>query len=42
MHYYLELDENEIADELACPPGTVKSRLHYARQRLKQLLHPIW
>jgi len=41
LHYYLELDENEISHELACPPGTVKSRLHYARRRLKQLLRPI-
>jgi len=29
-----EMEINEIADELDIPPGTVKSRLHYARARL--------
>jgi RNA polymerase sigma-70 factor (ECF subfamily) len=32
---------HHIADLLDCPPGTVKSRLHYALKRLGQLLHPI-
>ena len=29
-----EMEITEIADELDIPPGTVKSRLHYARARL--------
>ena len=29
-----EMEISEIADELDIPPGTVKSRLHYARARL--------
>ena len=39
--YYLGLSEAEIASELDCPPGTVKSRLHTARQKLRDLL-PTW
>jgi RNA polymerase sigma-70 factor (ECF subfamily) len=30
LHHYLGLSSNEIADVLAVPAGTVKSRLHYA------------
>ena len=41
MRYYLDMSEVEMASELDCPPGTVKSRLHAARQRLRQLL-PRW
>jgi len=32
----------EIADVLSLRPGTVKSRIHRARQRLKTLLEPYW
>jgi RNA polymerase sigma-70 factor (ECF subfamily) len=42
LRYYLGLSEAEMADELACPPGTVKWRLHAARRRLQTLLHPLW
>jgi RNA polymerase sigma-70 factor (ECF subfamily) len=28
----------DIAEILAIPPGTVKSRLHYARQRLRRFI----
>ena len=30
LHHYLDLSAVEIADMLEIPPGTVKSRLHYA------------
>jgi RNA polymerase sigma-70 factor, ECF subfamily len=35
---WAELDQPEIADALAIPPGTVKSRLSRARQRLQAAL----
>jgi RNA polymerase sigma factor (sigma-70 family) len=38
LHYFNELSVEEIADALGCRPGTVKSRLHKARQRLRGLL----
>lgn len=41
LRYYLDLSEAELAEELACPPGTVKWRLHTARQRLRALLRPL-
>jgi len=41
LRYYLDLSETEMADQLACPPGTIKSRLHTARHRLRSLL-PSW
>ncbi|HIC88848.1 MAG TPA: sigma-70 family RNA polymerase sigma factor, partial [Anaerolineae bacterium] len=41
LRYYLELSEAEMAEELACPLGTVKWRLHAARQRLQRLLRPL-
>jgi RNA polymerase sigma-70 factor (ECF subfamily) len=42
MRYYLNLSEAEMADELACPPGTVKWRLYAAQKRLRMLLRPLW
>ena len=36
LHYTLELDITEISRALHLPPGTVKSRLYYARQELKK------
>lgn len=42
LRYYLGLSEAEMADELACPPGTVKWRLHAARKHLQTLLRPLW
>jgi RNA polymerase sigma-70 factor (ECF subfamily) len=37
--YYLNgLSLQEIADILGCPVGTVKSRLHYGRENLRELL----
>lgn len=38
LHYYGGLSNQEIAGVLRIPPGTVRSRLHTARQRLKNLL----
>lgn len=40
LRYYLGFSEAEIAAEQACPPGTVKWRLHVARKRLRKLLTP--
>jgi RNA polymerase sigma-70 factor (ECF subfamily) len=41
LRYYLSLSENEMSAYLDCTPGTVKSRLHRAKRRLRQLL-PAW
>jgi RNA polymerase sigma-70 factor (ECF subfamily) len=42
LRYYLGLSEAEMAEELGCPPGTVKWRLHAARKRLRMLLGTLW
>lgn len=41
QRYYLGLDEAEMSLRLAVQPGTVKWRLHRARERLRKLL-PAW
>jgi RNA polymerase sigma-70 factor, ECF subfamily len=41
QRYYLGLSEAEMARAADCPPGTVKSRLHAARGRLRTLLQPL-
>jgi RNA polymerase sigma-70 factor (ECF subfamily) len=38
MFYLDEMSIVEIAEALSLPVGTVKSRLHYARLRLKENL----
>lgn len=38
LHHYLGLDTAELAATLGVPPGTVKSRLHYAMQALRAAL----
>jgi RNA polymerase sigma-70 factor (ECF subfamily) len=38
MRYFLDMSDAEVSAELAVPPGTVRRRLHYARQRLRKLL----
>lgn len=39
--YYLDLHGSALARALAAPPGTVRRRLHDARERLRQVL-PAW
>jgi RNA polymerase sigma-70 factor, ECF subfamily len=41
MRYYLDLTDVEAASRLQVPPGTVRRRLHDARERLRHLL-PAW
>lgn len=38
LHYYEGYSTDEIAQMLSCRPGTVRSRLFRARERLKKLL----
>ncbi len=38
LRYFLELPEREIAAAIGRPPGTVKSRLHRASQRLRAVI----
>jgi RNA polymerase sigma-70 factor (ECF subfamily) len=39
LHYVHELSVPEIADILGASPGTVYSRLHYARRRIRERLN---
>ena len=38
LYYLYGFSTEEIADKLHIPPGTVSSRLHTARERLRELL----
>ena len=38
LRYFLDLPEREIADAIGRPPGTVKSRLHRASARLREVI----
>ena len=38
MHYLESMGVREIARSLGIPPGTVKSRLHHAREQLRNAL----
>ncbi|MBK8906032.1 MAG: sigma-70 family RNA polymerase sigma factor [Anaerolineaceae bacterium] len=38
LRYYFDMSEQEMATRLDVAPGTVKWRLHTARERLRQLL----
>jgi len=38
LRYFLELPEREIAAAIGRPPGTVKSRLHRAGERLRNVI----
>ncbi|MCB9457827.1 MAG: RNA polymerase sigma factor [Anaerolineaceae bacterium] len=41
LHYLNGLSLDEIAETLNCPVGTVKSRLHYARENLRRRLDAV-
>ena len=38
--YYLGMSEAEMSEDASSPPGTIKWRLHAARERLSKLLRP--
>jgi RNA polymerase sigma-70 factor (ECF subfamily) len=38
MHHYLGLEPAEIATTLGVPPGTIRSRLHYAHRAMRAVL----
>ncbi len=38
MRYYLEMGEKEMSQEMRVPPGTIKSSLNAARERLRSFL----
>ena len=38
LHHYLGLTQSEVAERLAIPEGTVKSRIHYASAALRAVL----
>jgi RNA polymerase sigma-70 factor (ECF subfamily) len=38
LHHYLDMPVDQVAATLALPPGTVRSRLHYAMQGLRAAL----
>lgn len=42
LRYFLGYSEAEMAAHLTLPAGTVKWRLHAARERLSKLLTPFW
>lgn len=41
MRYFLDMSENDMAEELNTPKGTIKWRLHEARKRLRGFLHEL-
>src|SRR6185312_16529316 len=38
LHHYLDMPIDQVAETLGVPPGTVRSRLHYAMQGLRAAL----
>lgn len=41
LHFLQDLSILEIADVVGCSEGTVKSRIHYAKRQLKQILEGV-
>lgn len=41
LHHYLGLTPAEIADTLGIPPGTARSRLHYAHRAMRAALEAV-
>jgi RNA polymerase sigma-70 factor (ECF subfamily) len=41
LHYLANMSIQDISDVLDCPVGTVKSRLHYARENLRHQLRSV-
>jgi RNA polymerase sigma factor (sigma-70 family) len=38
LRYFLQMSEGELAEYLGCAPGTVKSRIHRALQKLRDVI----
>ncbi len=38
LRYFIQMPERELAEYLGCAPGTVKSRIHRAMQRLRDVI----
>jgi RNA polymerase sigma-70 factor (ECF subfamily) len=38
LRYFIQLPESELAEYLGCAPGTVKSRLHRALEKLRGVI----
>ena len=41
LHFLQDLSIQDIADVVGCSEGTVKSRIHYAKQQMKQILEGV-
>jgi len=41
LHFLQDLSIQEIANVVGCSEGTVKSRIHYAKRKLKQILEGV-
>lgn len=38
LHYFGGASIEEVAERMGCPVGTIKSRLHHARRRIREML----